>query len=171
MAYDGRAIANFILDFCDAHGRAVTNLSLQKLVFFCHAWSLIELGKPLIRQKFEAWQFGPVLQYLYRDFKTFDSSPINVRAKRLDPNRGHLETVAYGFDSETESLLRAVLDFYSRLSAGALVSLTHVKDGPWDRVWNHPGKLNPGMTIDENAIEEYYSRVTPPFGKTRDLDG
>ena len=171
MTYDGRAVANFILDFCDAHGKPVTNLSLQKLVFFCHAWTLVALGKPLIKQKFEAWQFGPVLQYLYRDFKKFDDQPINVRAKRINPDRGELEIVHYDFDAATELLLRAVPDFYCRLSASALVGLTHVKDGPWEKVWNDTGNLNPGMTIDPSSIENYYSQVEPPFRRARDLHG
>ena len=37
MTHDGRAIANFILDAADRDGRAISNLSLQKLVYFCHA--------------------------------------------------------------------------------------------------------------------------------------
>lgn len=170
MELDGRAVANFVLDFCDARGRRVTNLSLQKLVFFCHAWSLVKLGKPLIRHKFEAWQFGPVLQYLYREFKAYDSSPIVSRAKRIDPSSGERRVVEYNLDMQTESLLSSVLSFYADLSAGALVELTHVQDGPWDRVWNHTGKLNPGMKIEEDAIEDYYSRVTPPF-RERGSDG
>ena len=78
IGYDGRSIANFVLDFCERNGRTVTNLSLQKIVYFCHVWSLIELGKPLIRHKFEAWEYGPVLPYLYREFKGFDRSPISI---------------------------------------------------------------------------------------------
>ena len=62
MSYDGRAVANFVLDFCDQHQRGITNLSLQKIVYFCHVWSLIEFDRPLVKQRFEAWQYGPVLQ-------------------------------------------------------------------------------------------------------------
>ena len=75
-AHDGRAIANFILDYCDSRGSRVTNLALLKLVYFCHVWSLIKLGRPLVRHKFEAWELGPVLPYLYRAFKKFDRAPI-----------------------------------------------------------------------------------------------
>ena len=69
MTHDGRAVANFVLDHTDRLGASLTNLSLQKLVYFCHVWSLIGLHKPLIRHSFEAWECGPVLQYLYREFK------------------------------------------------------------------------------------------------------
>jgi len=79
MSHDGRAVANFVLDVCEQAGREVTNLSLQKIVFFCHAWSLAVRKEPLVKHEFEAWQFGPVLQYLYREFKVAEREPIRER--------------------------------------------------------------------------------------------
>jgi uncharacterized phage-associated protein len=163
MDLDGRAVANFVLDFCEARGRGITNLSLQKIVYFCHVWSLIELRRPLLRHQFEAWQYGPVLQYLYREFRAFESEPITVRATRIDPGTGEKHVVSYSFDEETEALLTEVVDFYSRLSAGELVKLSHVKGGPWDTAWNHEGRINPGMKIENAAIATYYVKVRAPF--------
>jgi uncharacterized phage-associated protein len=111
-ALDGRAVANFVLDFCEARGRHITNLSLQKIVYFCHVWSLIEFKKPLLKHHFEAWQYGPVLQYLYREFRNFDDRPISGRAKKIDPATGKREVVQYGFDADTETLLKRIVDFY-----------------------------------------------------------
>ena len=163
MGYDGRAVANYVLDYCDGRGIKVTNLSLQKIVYFCHVWSLISLGKPLVRHSFEAWSFGPVLPYLYREFKGYDRSPIGGRATHLDIADGKQRVVEYKFDSEFESLLPDVVAFYSRLSAGDLVELSHAEGGPWFRVWNHGGLVNPGMKIDESDILEFYSKVPVPF--------
>ena len=163
MSLDGRAVANFVLDFCDARGRRITNLSLQKIVFFCHVWTLIRLGKPLVRHQFEAWQFGPVLQYLYREFKNFDNHPIVGRAKKIDPRTGNSVTVKYTLDSETEELLSRVVDFYSRLPPADLVQMSHAKGGPWEKVWNHQGRVNPGMKIDNAAIVKFYCKVNFPF--------
>ena len=161
--YDGRAVANFVLDLCESNGRTVTNLSLQKIVYFCHVWSLIELGRPLIRHKFEAWEFGPVLPYLYREFKNYDRSPIVGKATQLDPTDGKQRLVEYNFDSETNSLLHKIAGFYSRLRAGDLVELSHAQGGPWHAVWNHGGTVNPGMKIDDVKIVEFYSKAVRPF--------
>jgi len=161
--YDGRAIANYVLDFCHSRGRPVTNLALQKIVYFCHVWSLIELRRPLIRHKFEAWEYGPVLPYLYREFKNYDRLPIVGRATQIDPVDGNQRIVAYNFDSETDLLLREIVNFYSRLRAGDLVDLSHAEGGPWYRVWNHGGTVNPGMKIDDAKIVEFYSRALRPF--------
>ena len=138
-------------------------MSLQKIVYFCNVWSLIEFNRPLLKHQFEAWQYGPVLQYLYREFKKFEDQPIVARATRIDPDSGDKEVVQYAFDLETGKLLREVVDFYSRLRTSDLVALSHAKGGPWDEVWNHCGAVNPGMKIKENSIAEYYSKVRPPF--------
>lgn len=161
--YDGRSVANYILDYCDSRDRRITNLALQKLVYFCHVWALIGLGRPLVRHKFEAWEFGPVLPYLYRSFKNFDRSPIVGRATQIDPADGKQRVVEYNFDSQTDSLLREIVSFYSRLSAGALVDLSHAEGGPWYSVWNHAGSVNPGMKIDDASIVKFYSKVPAPF--------
>ncbi len=165
MTVDGRAVANFVLDYCLSKGRPITNLSLQKIVYFCHVRSLVCLDRPLIRQNFEAWQFGPVLQYLYREFKDFQDNPITGRAKRLDPSTGSMYVVEYHFDKETESLLDETVDFYSRISAGDLVRLSHAPGGPWERTWNHAGAVNPGMKINNDAIKKYYSSTPLSFVK------
>ncbi len=143
-------------------GVRVTNLSLQKIVYFCHVWSLVGLQKPLIRHKFEAWEYGPVLPYLYREFKAYDRSPIQGRATQLDPFTGRKRVVPYQFAADTESHLREVINFYARMRAGDLVEMSHVEGGPWHKVWNHKGHSNPGMQIENSSIAEFYSRAHRP---------
>lgn len=162
MIHDGRAVANFVLDQADAAGVAITPMALQKIVYFCHVWALIEFGKPLIRHSFEAWEHGPVLQYLYREFKRFGADPIRGRARRIDPFTRREEIISYAFDNATADLLTRVVAIYGRLSAAVLRDLTHAPGGPWDKVWNHGGKINPGMRIDDRDIERFYSRIPLP---------
>lgn len=40
MSYDVRAIANLVLDLAEERGRAISNLSINKIVFFLHAYFL-----------------------------------------------------------------------------------------------------------------------------------
>lgn len=161
--HDGRAIANFVLDVCDESGRDLTHLSLQKIVYFCHAWTLAKKGEPLVKHSFEAWQYGPVLQYLYRDFKDSDSSPIRYRAKKLDASTGTRADVKYELDDETRDFLRKIIFFYSQLRPGTLVELSHAEGGPWHAVWNHTSGVNPGMTISNEEISKFYIKSIAPF--------
>lgn len=163
MAYDGRAVANFVLDHCDAVGRCLTNLGLQKTVYFCHVWSLIDLGAPLVKHRFEAWEYGPVLPYLWREFRTFERTPIRSRARRIDPYTGQHVVVPYEFGRMTAALLQRTVSFYARLKPGDLVDLSHVEGGPWHEVWHHGGSANPGMRIEDEKIVEFYRSVRAPF--------
>lgn len=163
MGFDGRAVANFVLDHCDEAGRQLTNLGLQKVVYFCHGWHLGLLKKPLIRHQFEAWRYGPVLQYLYRDFREFENNPITRRASRLDPETGTISVVEHHFEATTEDLLTSVVQFYSGIKSGTLVELSHAAGGPWDAVWNHEEEVNPGMKIDDARIMDFFSSRPPPF--------
>jgi len=161
--HDGRSIANFILDDCEAIGRLISNVELQKIIYFCHAWTLVETGQPLIKHLFEAWDYGPVLPYLWREFTTFGKAPITARAQRLNPMTGRQEIAVYNLDVETRTFLSKIIAFYSRIDAFDLVELSHVAGGPWHKVWNHLGEVNPGMKIDHSDIEKFYAGARRPF--------
>lgn len=163
MNADGRALANYILDCCDANGWEVTNLALQKLMYFCHAWMLVKYKAPLVRHPFEAWEFGPVLPYVYRDFKVHGDGRITTRARSLDLQSGRREVARLELEIDKREFLDALISFYGRLSAFDLVKMSHVTKGPWDQVWRHCGKANPGMRIENQLIEDFYSRSQFPF--------
>jgi uncharacterized phage-associated protein len=163
MSYDGRAIANFVLDHCERKGRPMTHLALHKIVYFCHVWSLVQFQRPLVKHKFEAWELGPVLPYLYREFKNCDRSPVTSRATQIDPLDGSSRIVEYRFDSQTAAFLEDTVEFYSRMRASDLVELSHAAGGPWHQVWHHPGKVKPGMKIDDLQIASFYSKISCPF--------
>jgi uncharacterized phage-associated protein len=54
---DPRIVANYMLEIADSKSIALTNLALQKLLFFAHAISLVEKKKALVSGYFEAWQY------------------------------------------------------------------------------------------------------------------
>ncbi len=161
--YDGRAIANIILDSAAAKQVEVTNLSMQKVLYFCHVWFLVMTGRNLVRHSFEAWEFGPVLPYVYREFRECEEKPIRKKAKMLDGTVGKMIEASCNIATEDEYTLLQIIDFYLHLSASQLVELSHEAGGPWHKVWNHASATNPGMKILNNEIEEYYARKQGPF--------
>lgn len=157
MAYDGRAIANYVLDYCEGLGRPVTNLALQKIVYFCHAWTLARTGLPLLAHQFEAWEHGPVLPFLYREFSKAGSSAISFRAQQLDLRTGASVIASGSLTPDVADLLNDVINFYSRRTPSELRRLSHTAGGPWDSVWNHASTVNPGMRIPDDEIKKYFS--------------
>jgi uncharacterized phage-associated protein len=152
---DPRAVANLLLQEARELGHDVSNLKLQKLLFLCHAFFLVETGRPLVRGSFEAWQYGPVHREAYDAFKRFGAKPIAEDAKSFDPVTGARKPIPLPADRDTLDVVRRVIKFYGGKSPGELVELTHAKNGPWHHVVaaarssaNIALKISDGVTVE-----------------------
>jgi uncharacterized phage-associated protein len=154
--FDVRAIANLVLDVADSRKIEVTNMALNKIVFFVHSDYLIENNRPLVGAKIEAWKHGPVFREIYHEFKRWDNEAILGRAQRVNPDSGELELATEDFEGE-ETYLRDLIHRYVDFSAAYLRAISHRSGGPWHKVWGHEGETNPGMQISNDIILEHYS--------------
>lgn len=159
MSYDVRAIANFVLDLAEERGRAVSNLSINKIVFFLHANFLARFDRPLVSAKIEAWNYGPVFRELYREFKKFEDQPIRGRAYRISPETGNNELCQCDLPDEERTFLEKLGKEFVGLSAGTLVSISHELGSPWDQVWNHDSAVNASMHISNDIIKDWYAKA------------
>lgn len=161
--YDVRDIANFTLDFADSRGVYLTNLSLQKLLYFAHGWFFSLYDKPLIKNKFEAWQYGPVQRVIYDQFKVCKDLPIRgLRATYINPTDGEAVYKAPYLDTEHASIIAAVLEKYEKYTAGQLVRESHAEDSPWEYVWQQAeDTIYPGMRIPDALIADHFKRLSP----------
>ncbi len=73
-----KQVANAIIDFCNKHGDFISNLKLQKLIYYAQAWYLALYNKPLFDEPLEAWVHGPVQPAVYRRFKSCGYHPIGL---------------------------------------------------------------------------------------------
>jgi len=163
LMYDVRDVANFVLDYSDQRGLKITNLALQKLLYFAHGWFYSIYEHPLIKNKFEAWQYGPVQRVIYDQFKAFrDSSIRDVRATYIDPSNGEPVLKPYKIEPDHAQIIKEVLEKYAQYSAGQLVEQTHVEDGPWEYVWQQAEEvIYPGMKIPDSLILDHFKRLSP----------
>jgi uncharacterized phage-associated protein len=152
-----KAIANLILDVGNSLGRRPSNLSINKVAYFAHGYYLAKYGKPLIDAKIEAWEYGPVFREIYHEFKKCGDKPVNFFARDFNPESEEIEVVKWELPPDEEQFLREVIASYLDMSAGYLVRLSHLADGPWDKAWNHEGRVNPGMEISNDDILRYFS--------------
>lgn len=162
MAYDGRAVANLLLDLAEELGLSMTHMALHKIAYFAHGWRLAQEGQPLIRQPFEAWQYGPVLNSVYQAFKKSGDKKITTRATGFDPVEERSFVMREDFSLPDRAFLRDILLAYGSRSAPELSRMTHRPGGPWDQVWNAPGgKVTLGMRIPNDAIQRDF--LASPF--------
>jgi uncharacterized phage-associated protein len=125
---DPRAVCNLMLDEA---GGPITNLALQKLLYFAHGLYRIETGSPLITGYFEAWQFGPVHPTAYNAFKRAGNKPISFRAERQNPLTGETLPIPEPTDPTIKERIRRVMALYAGMTPGQLVEISHAVGAPW----------------------------------------
>ncbi|SUS05981.1 Antitoxin SocA [uncultured Defluviicoccus sp.] len=156
-AYDPRAIANLMLDVAEEREIKITNLALQKLLYFAHGIFLSQNREPLVSGYFEAWQYGPVHPSVYRAFKRAGADSIKMRAVAEDPLTGKSRDLPKPTDREVIDLVTDVVLRYGKISPGRLVDLSHAKGSPWDVVADSARtKVVFGMRIPNAVILERF---------------
>lgn len=155
--YDARAVANLMLDEAERLDIKITNLALQKLLYFAHGIYLIQTKRPLVSGYFEAWQYGPVHPAAYRSFKEAGSEPIAFRAEGEDPLTGKRRGLTLPDDARLIGLMQQVLNSYGRMPPGRLVDLSHAKDSPWAHIVDKSRtEVAFGLRIPDNVIVERF---------------
>lgn len=139
-------VAEYFLSLVDEEaGDALSNLKLQKLVYYAQGFSLALTGKPLFNETIEAWQHGPVVPSLYRSLKKHGSEPIP------SPENGiNLEN----YPVDVTELLDEVYSVYGQFSASKLRNMTH-QEPPWTEAMGF-GASHP---INHQTMREYFSTL------------
>lgn len=122
-------------------------LKLQKLVYYCQAWSLVWDDRPLFRARIEAWANGPVVPSLYKlHRRQYDITSI----LEGDPNK---------LSAEQRQTVLAVLDYYGDKSSQWLADLTHMEE-PWKKARaGIPDGVRSNAEISLASMAEYYSSL------------
>lgn len=155
--YDPRAVANLMLDEAERLGIKLTNLSLQKLLYFAHGIYLMQTKEPLVSGYFEAWQYGPVHPSAYRAFRDAGSAAISFRATGQDPLTGQPRPLQTPDEPRLIGLLQQVLNSYGRMPSGRLVDLSHAKDSPWWYVVQQArAEVAFGLRISDTVITDRF---------------
>jgi len=165
MPYDAKAIANHFISLAHAKGENLTQMKLQKLVYFAHGWTLGIVSSPLIDELVQAWSYGPVIFSLYKEFREFGSDPITRTARILqlwDDDGGPLsepkmcEPIVD--DKEERRFLDKIWETYGKYTPTQLTNMTHADGTPWHKVYmSYNGKLPKYTIIPQDLIRDYFS--------------
>ena len=68
-AYDSRHIANCFIRRAKNDHESMSIMRVLKLVYMAHGWTLAVLNRPLIMDRIEAWEYGPVIPTVYYAFR------------------------------------------------------------------------------------------------------
>jgi uncharacterized phage-associated protein len=161
MPFPALAVANEFLAIAKTQEVALTPMKLQKLVFFAHGWCLALTGHPLIRERVEAWQYGPVIPSIYHELKEVGNGPITGPATDLVMHEGkiYFKAVTLGDFPESEErnnaqeIIARVFAKYGRYSAIQLSNATHLEGTPWSQVYRQGERRVP---IPNEIIKTYF---------------
>lgn len=150
------SVANYFVGKAQDEGLPITPMKLLKLVYIAQGWALGLYNKPLIGEEVQAWQYGPVIESVYRKFKQYGSSPI-LRQQTDNPFSNALPTVE---DAETRTFLDSVWNAYKQFGGLQLSDLTHRPGTPWDMTWNLAnGRNMKGAVIPQTLIRQHYQEL------------
>lgn len=125
--YSAMGIAKYAVSRRYKSGRPISNLQLQKILYFLQIIFASKTGRLLFADQFEAWPYGPVIREVYAEFADCGGFPIR-RGFDID------------VDVNTKPFLDAGIDTLAEKSPWDLVRISHAEGSPWDVVYNREGK-------------------------------
>lgn len=155
MPYPASLIAYAFVKKGIEAGKPVTQMKLQKMVYFAHGYHMAKGYGPLIDEDFEAWQFGPVVPVIYSEYKRAGRDPIRTTDEQNDAKLRELSPQAWESINYTWEATK-------NLSAMTLSNWTHKKGSPWDvaympNYWSVP--------MDNSVIESYFREFFEKLGQ------
>lgn len=136
-------IAEFFLTMLDlSAGDTMSNLQLQKLLYFAQGFSLAINDKPIFEEDIEAWISGPVVPTVFHAYQKYNNQSLPM-PKFLDFDR---------FSKEENELLLEVFNVYGQFSAWKLRDISYIPEGPWKKTFV-VGKNN---VIPHKVLKKYF---------------
>ncbi|OXS26408.1 MAG: hypothetical protein BI182_08420 [Acetobacterium sp. MES1] len=117
MAYSVFDTAKYVVSEYEKKESGISNLKLQKVLFYVQMNSLNKTGCVFFDAAFEAWRHGPVINELYSALKKYISTPIS-----LDDN---IFKQAIDIDPCDTYLINEIIDITLDIDPWKLVDYTH----------------------------------------------
>ena len=146
MSVAAYTVAKDILSLAKKNNESVSNLKIQKLLYYAQAWYMVNNnGEVLFDDVIEARKYGPVISSVYDKLKRFKRNPIIISIKESD-----LSTLSEG----QKDFLNAFYDNFITCSTTDLISMTH-SEKPWQEAYAS-GENTP---ISTKTMYSYYSQM------------
>lgn len=135
----------FLVKSDEEAGDVITNLYLQKLVYYAQGFSLVFLNRPLFREPIEAWSLSPVVKVLFDKYKALGCNgaipvPTDVNFRI--------------YSEEEKVLLDNVYYAYGQYSPWRLKELA-LKEPTWKDAYG----VRPGTEICLASMKRFFSTL------------
>lgn len=117
----------------------ITNLKLQKLLYFVQGLCLMIFDKNAFPEDILAWSYGPVVKEVYQNYKFNKSTELNTDKKVKEISSG------------LSLVINEVVNSYGIIDANQLINFTHEEE-PWKET-----QIN--QVINNESIKNYFKKV------------
>lgn len=150
--YEALTIAKWFVSWARSNDADLSNLKLQKLLYYAQGYHLAIARRALFGDAIQAWSHGPVVKDVYHQFKRFGSGDVE-----LEPGD------AFDWDHvdpETTQFLMDIWDKFGGIAAWRLRNMTHA-EAPW-REHFEEGSKNVEIPLD--TLERHFGSVIDSRG-------
>ena len=122
--YDALEVSQYIINYCREKKYCMSNLKLQKVLYYVQAEFLVVTNKPCFKDKIEAWMFGPVVKSVYRNYRVYAGGNIAVGNSK---QRHHIK-------NRDMELIQGIVDECDQYSNSSLMQIIF-KQSPYRDVY------------------------------------
>lgn len=141
--YTAMQIAAAVIKLYAIEKQPITNLKLQKVLFYIQAKSFLMCGEPIFQDEIEAWRHGPVIRDVYNAFCPFISFPLDEKDILVRQNLPELDDTSFYI---VYSTVKETIPY----SAWELVDKTKKT-----KVWKDSYESNKYNIISKESIKKY----------------
>ena len=123
MSYSAVDVAKYIVTYSNRQNKPVSNLKLQKILYFTWIDYFEQTKSHLFEDHICAWGFGPVVPAVYRRFCIYAGEPIS---REYDVE----------IEQDETDILNGIIDQYLDLCASDLVNMSHEEGSAWHQIYN-----------------------------------
>lgn len=144
--------AKLFLTQAHRKGDTITNLKLQKLLYYAQGWHLVKFRAPLFSDKIEAWAFGPVIPSVFKVYK--DSCFLPIEGKLHEQEKKF-----------TKSQLVFLDKIYQNFMPYTTKQLTHMTqlEEPWLASYEKTKK----KVIPNELMASFYKKLLRTAGRKK----
>lgn len=120
-------LSKYVVSKCTAENKSISNLQLQKILYYIQYESLKQMDKVLFSDDIEAWKFGPVIPNVYYYFCNFGAMPITIK---FEEYRNIIN------DFRMLDLIDYVVEKRRKQNPWEMIKESHADNGPWSLIFN-----------------------------------
>ena len=122
-------VTNSILRRAQEENVTISQMKLQKLLYFLYKEYLQRTDKPLFSERFEPWTYGPVVSDVYWAYK--DRKAQDIRRILMPDTDGKTRMVDRKANYDFANVFDDVWNRYKDYTGIQLSELSHCLDGAW----------------------------------------